>query len=100
MSRCGPTYALVGIAAAALVTTAAIAQVGPKDGRTALLSRSYIEGSWTASGFDRLWRAAGETSRPPDLAGYLRARYGLHPAPYENGGLPMGLRKEAGSDRI
>jgi len=53
-------------------------------GRKALLERSHIEGKWTLDGYRKLEKEKG---------GSIQERYGLFPAPYENDGLPMGLRK-------
>jgi mono/diheme cytochrome c family protein len=41
--------------------------------------------------FERIWTRWGLSERPASFADNLRDRYGLHAAPYENDGLPMGL---------
>jgi mono/diheme cytochrome c family protein len=61
-------------------------------GRKALLETAYIPAFWPAAAADDAWRAWGLKQKPADYADRLRERYGLHPAPYPNGGLPMGLR--------
>ena len=53
-------------------------------GRKALLERSHIEGKWALDGFRKLEK---------DKGGSIQERYGLFHPPYENGGLPMGLRR-------
>src|SRR3954454_10880366 len=63
-------------------------------GRRFLLTRSYNPATMAANAYDVAWKHWGVKERPKgdDYAGLFRERYGLHPAPYENGGLPMGLR--------
>jgi len=41
--------------------------------------------------YEGLWKRWGVPARPADFARAVRGRYGLHPAPYENAGLPMGI---------
>jgi hypothetical protein len=72
----------------AIFFVVAVAGAQPPDpaaverGRKALLERSHLEGRWTREGFDKL-ESSGDS---------VREKYGLFPAPYENHGLPMGLR--------
>jgi hypothetical protein len=42
------------------------------------------------------WKQWGLPEKPPNYARAFRERYGLHPAPYENQGLPMGLHEAPG----
>jgi hypothetical protein len=77
------------------LSSIALAQSAPDEGRHFLLTRSYIRGLWTASSYERLWSAWGERFRPTDFDAQLRVRYGLHPAPYDNDGLLMGFRRES-----
>jgi len=51
---------------------------------------------WSARNFDELWRQWNLTERPADFDERLQNRYGLHKAPYDNGGLPMGLHYAEG----
>ena len=67
-------------------------------GRDALLSRSHLRPEWGTSTYRdvaRYWDTeAPDPDREPDaFADAFRNRYGLHPAPYANDGLPMGLRR-------
>ncbi|HEX8912306.1 MAG TPA: hypothetical protein VF796_08090 [Humisphaera sp.] len=70
----------------------------PKDapsaarGKEALLSRNFIPPVIARADYDNLWKAWGLKARPADFEQQVLDRYGLHAAPYENGGLPMGLR--------
>src|ERR1043166_2497944 len=65
----------------------------PARGKAALEGRSFNPPVWTASGYDSLWKQWGLKEKPADYERLVRERYGLHPAPYPNDGLPMGLRK-------
>jgi cytochrome c5 len=62
-------------------------------GEQTLLGRTYGYGEpyFRERAFKSLWKAWGFSSPPPDFEARLRERYGLHPAPYENAGLPMGV---------
>ncbi|ADV61501.1 hypothetical protein Isop_0912 [Isosphaera pallida ATCC 43644] len=73
-------------------------------GRAALVGRSFLSPVWSESAYKRvveLWndRLDSEPSPPDperDPQAYAQAfqhRYGLHPAPFPNDGLPMGIRK-------
>jgi mono/diheme cytochrome c family protein len=46
--------------------------------------------------FDSIWKRWGVAEKPADFASAVRERYGLHEAPYENAGLPMGLHEAPG----
>jgi mono/diheme cytochrome c family protein len=72
-------------------------------GRVAMTREGHLKPVWT----DRAYRRAGtfwgheapapETS-PEAYKAAFENRYGLHPAPYPNDGLPMGLRRGNGPD--
>jgi hypothetical protein len=71
-------------------------------GRVALTLEGFLKPEWSAAVYrdaSRLWdQPAPDPDRDP--AGYaalFRHRYGLHPAPYPNDGLPMGLRRGLGA---
>jgi hypothetical protein len=64
-------------------------------GRNAFLTRSFNPPVWSLASYRnawKLWDGAG-TTPPADYDAAFRERYGLHPAPYPNNGLPMGLRE-------
>ncbi len=63
-------------------------------GRKALLGRSFTPPTVTLAGYRNLWKPWGLAEQPssPEFGRLLRERYGLHPAPYPNDDLPMGLR--------
>jgi hypothetical protein len=81
-----------------VLALAAAAQAGPRDGdpargKAALEGRSFNPPVWTMIGYESLWKLWGLSEKPADFDRAVRERYGLHPAPYPNDGLPMGLRK-------
>src|SRR5689334_19574344 len=63
-------------------------------GRKALLGKSYAPPTMTRRAYDEVWKQWGvkEKPAPADYNRAFRQRYGLHEAPYPNGGLPMGMR--------
>lgn len=63
-------------------------------GKKALLTRCYAPPTITRRAYDEVWRQWGVKDKPAaaDYDRLFRQRYGLHEAPYPNGGLPMGLR--------
>jgi cytochrome c5 len=60
-------------------------------GRRALLEQSHLGPMWGVDAYEDLWRNWAD-ERPAEYATAVRERYGLHPAPYENNGYPMGIR--------
>jgi mono/diheme cytochrome c family protein len=46
--------------------------------------------------YANVWKQWGVADKPADLPKAIRERYGLHPAPYPNGDLPMGLHPAEG----
>src|SRR5947209_7204037 len=64
-------------------------------GKKALLGRAFSPPTITLDGYNQLWQQWGLDKRPAaaDYQRLVRERYGLHEAPYANGGLPMGLRE-------
>jgi mono/diheme cytochrome c family protein len=46
--------------------------------------------------YKNVWKQWGVAEKPADYGRAFRERYGLHPAPYENQGLPMGLHEATG----
>ncbi len=74
-------------------------------GRIALTLQGFLKPEWSESAYrraGRLWdQPAPDPGRDPDgYAAAFRHRYGLHPAPYPNDGLPMGLRRGIGRDGV
>ncbi len=66
-------------------------------GRQALTGRSFLAPTWSADVYRKARVRLGPDAPDPDAdpqayAAAFNTRYGLHPAPYPNDGLPMGLR--------
>jgi mono/diheme cytochrome c family protein len=63
-------------------------------GKKALLGKCYAPPTMTRRAYDEIWKQWGlkEKPAPSEYDRLFRQRYGLHEAPYPNGGLPMGLR--------
>jgi mono/diheme cytochrome c family protein len=70
-------------------------------GRIALTINGFLKPEWSESVYRlaaRLWEqpAPDPDADPSTYAAAFRHHYGLHPAPYPNDGLPMGLRRGQG----
>jgi len=62
-------------------------------GKKALTETAFIPAFWSGRAVPNVWKQWGSAAeKPADFDAAFRERYGLHPAPYPNGGLPMGLR--------
>jgi mono/diheme cytochrome c family protein len=97
MFRIRAAGVFVGVALA----SAALAQPSSRDaidrGAAAVRGRPAMNPPvWSARTYDDLWKLWGVTDKPANFAEALRKRYGLHPAPYDNDGLPMGLHYAKG----
>ncbi|HEY7313156.1 MAG TPA: hypothetical protein VH643_27655 [Gemmataceae bacterium] len=66
-------------------------------GKQALLTKCYAPPTMTRRAYDEIWKQWGlkQKPAPADYDRLFRQRYGLHEAPYPNGGLPMGLRPQS-----
>jgi hypothetical protein len=51
---------------------------------------------WSLTAFDDAWKKWGVKEKPAQYEAALRERYGIHAAPYENGGQPMGVHVTSG----
>ena len=60
-------------------------------GRDIMFSKSLNPGIWSLKSYDELWKQWGLSARPADYQQAVRERYGLHSAPFDNSGRPMGL---------
>ena len=52
--------------------------------------------TWSMKAHNQVWKQWGLKEKPADPGRAFRERYGLHAAPYDNGGLPMGLHEVRG----
>jgi hypothetical protein len=92
-----------GLVMAGLVS---FARAGEKDaaatpaerGKTALLGRHFNTPTIVPSAYQNAWKywEHGPKTKPDDYSSAVRERYGLHEAPYPNGGYPMGIREAKG----
>lgn len=62
-------------------------------GYTLLTTRAFNSALWSRDTVDQAWKQWGYREKPEAFEQLFRERYGLHPAPYSNQGLPMGLRE-------
>lgn len=65
-------------------------------GRKVLTTRAFNNAIWNYRDYENAWKQWGLKSPPADYPAAFAERYGLHPAPYPNGELPMGLRETKG----
>jgi hypothetical protein len=84
----------LGMLALAPAATAGGAGDAVQRGKKALLGKCYAPPTMTRRAYDETWKQWGvkEKPAPAEYDRLFRQRYGLHEAPYPNGGLPMGLR--------
>lgn len=70
------------------------AETAAERGKKALETRSFTPPTLTRAAYDKVWKQWGVKEKPPagEYDRLYRERYGLHPAPFPNDGLPMGLR--------
>lgn len=90
---------LAGAVGLGLVITALPAAAGDPSsaverGKNALLGRAFNSAAWSLNAYQNAWRqwGNGTKEKPADYATAFAEHYGLHPAPFANGDLPMGLR--------
>jgi mono/diheme cytochrome c family protein len=66
-------------------------------GRDAVRGRPALNPPvWSRQAYDNAWKQWGLAEKPTDYDQAFRQRYGLHQAPYDNHGLPMGLHEAPG----
>lgn len=87
----------VRFAAVLLLTAASVHADEPtaaERGKTALESRSFNPAPWPLSAYGEVWKywQPPLKEKPANYDEAFRDYYGLHPAPYPNKDLPMGLR--------
>ena len=65
-----------------------------KRGRKALETRAFTSAGWSLRAYDTVWKYWDNVpkTKPDNYQQAFLDYYGLHPAPFENGKLPMGLR--------
>src|SRR5260370_40041398 len=77
-----------------LGTVGVAAEPSAERGKEFLLGRNYNPPFFSRAAYDNVWKQWGIREKPADYERVLRERYGLHAAPYANGGGALGLREE------
>ena len=72
-------------------------------GRIALTTKSHLAPAWSAEAYEKItsrWKTPAPNPKTEREAydDAVYSRYGLHPAPFPNDGLPMGLRRANSRD--
>ncbi len=94
----------VALAIVLVATTTHAAEPDPaavERGRIALTQTGHLGPAWQGGTYFNvglLWGAPSPRTDPEGYAAAFNRRYGLHPAPYPNDGLPMGLRRGVTKD--
>lgn len=65
-------------------------------GKAILTSHALNPPLWSRKAYDNAWKHWGVKERPSDYDAAFRAHYGLHVAPFDNKGLPLGLQESNG----
>jgi mono/diheme cytochrome c family protein len=65
-------------------------------GRDAIIRRPLNPPTWSADAYENAWKRWGVAEKPTDYGRAFRSRYGLHEAPFDNHGLPLGLMEVKG----
>jgi mono/diheme cytochrome c family protein len=86
---------LVVLLAAGLELRAA-EKTAAERGRDVLFTNPLNPPTWSRRAYDNAWKQWGLQEKPADYAAAVRERYGLHEAPFENQGLPLGLLESRG----
>src|SRR5207302_6130371 len=60
-------------------------------GREIMFYRSLNPPVWSLKAYENAWKRWGIPAKPTNYAEALTERYGLHAAPFDNKGRPMGL---------
>jgi mono/diheme cytochrome c family protein len=85
---------VAALAAVAAWAAGPFTETPAQKGKRLFLSRTYSPPSFSGTAYKNAWKHWGIKERPAekDYARLFNERYGLHPAPFPNDGLPMGLR--------
>src|SRR5262249_60699225 len=64
-------------------------------GKKALFERSYTAAMWKMNAYEDAWQTWGLKEAPKDYARAFMDHYGRHPAPFDHGRYPIGLRRDS-----
>jgi mono/diheme cytochrome c family protein len=86
---------IAAVTVAMTLTSASLAQSDAARGKAALETRAFVPAAWPLSAYDNAWKhwQPPLKQKPANYDAAFRDHYGLAAAPYENNGLPMGLRR-------
>ena len=98
---CAAWWEHFALAKGAIDTAPARDLAAAERGRVALTLEGFLKADWSDRVYHNAARRWDEPAPDPDndpaaYAAAFRHRYGLHPAPYRNDALPMGLRRGLG----
>lgn len=85
-------HGLLALSILLFLTVSTPAAPDAQRGRDALFGQCFSQATVSKEGYDTVWKQWGLAQKPADFDRAVMERYGLHPAPYPNHGLPMGLR--------
>ena len=85
------SLALIALAAAPPTSALSADPTPAERGRQIVMHQSLNPGIWSQNAYDNLWKQWGVAEKPANYAEAVNQRYGLHTAPFDNHGLPMGL---------
>ncbi|MCS6978018.1 MAG: hypothetical protein NZM31_13565, partial [Gemmatales bacterium] len=71
-------------------------QPSAERGKHLLQTRAFNPPIWPKQVYDNVWKVWGYTEKPGDFEQQVLDRYGLHPAPFDNKGYPLGLKEARG----
>lgn len=78
-----------------LITIGSVSSAGEPSaaerGRDAVYRHPFNPPIWSAKAYQDAWKQWGVAEKPADYDRAFREHYGMHAAPYDNQGLPMGL---------
>jgi mono/diheme cytochrome c family protein len=89
----------LGLAAAGGVGAApaeAERRAAAERGRDAIIRGPLNPPTWSADAYENAWKRWEVAEKPADYGRAFRSRYGLHEAPFDNHGLPLGLMEAKG----
>jgi mono/diheme cytochrome c family protein len=84
------------VVGAAPAPAAGAERAAAERGRDAIIRRSMNPPTWSADAYENAWKHWEVAERPADYGRAVRSRYGLHEAPFDNHGLPLGLMETKG----
>src|SRR6267142_2060652 len=82
----------VGLAGGPPASNPSVKEGTPAErGRDAVTRHPFNPPFWSVKAYQEAWKQWGVAEKPADYDRAFREHYGLHAAPYDNQGLPMGF---------